>query len=212
MRVPKWLIPVICVIAALVVGVATSIIGAHFASTTTTEVAAKTEIDPVIAPAATGLTTAQVKALLASKTPLSSPKVGNKRVTLPGALPKASALSREVARIAAGGQPGGAASTTDSIASPSPTPVPSSSTVGVEAYDPPTTSDDPCATAEGPAPTGCPDGLHSAIFADTAPPALRSAIAVFDPCAEPRPFTPIPRAVASMSPFWLQRTGRPAWM
>ncbi len=177
MNVPKWLIPVISIVAAVALGVSMAFVGANFASRTTTEVAAKTEVDPVIAPAATGLSSAEIKQLLASKTPLSSPKIGNKRVTLPGGLPAKTPLQREVERLAAGGAPGapGAAAAADTTSTPSPAP-------GVVPYvpTPAPANDDPCATTDGTPPSGCPDGLHSRIFADTMPPPLNFVSTPFD--------------------------------
>jgi hypothetical protein len=171
MNVPKWLIPVISVIAALALGVSMAFVGANFASKTTIDVAAKTEVDPVIAPAASGLSGAEVKALLASTTPVVSPEIGNERVTLPGVLPAKSAVEREVERLAGGGQLGAASS-------PSPSPAP-----GVVPYvpTPAPANDDPCATTDGSTPEGCPGGLHSRIFADTMPPRLNFVATPFDP-------------------------------
>jgi hypothetical protein len=162
MNVPKWLIPVVSVVAALAVAVSMGFVGANFASKTTTEVAAKTEIVPVIGPAAAGVTTDQAKALLSGNTQLTSPKIGNKRVTLPGALPSTTPLQREVERIADGG-----ATTSTPTPSPSPSPL-----VVPYVPEPSNTDDDPCAPVDTKIPIGCPGGLHSAIFADSAPPAL----------------------------------------
>ena len=80
------------------------------------------------------------------------------------------------------------------------------------------TADDPCSTTDGSTPEGCPDGLHSAIFALTAAPEFEIELYPFSPeCGtEPLPDRStlqvrVPMLVDPTTPepfdFWLERVG-----
>jgi hypothetical protein len=182
MTIPKWLLPVISVVAAVAVGVALSIVGAHFASKQVADHPATTEKLPVLEPVASGpLTKAAVKLASAGKLPVSK-VTGQATVVRPGASLGSTGLQQAVRRIADGHASGDGTDTpagsSTATSSPTATPAPTTGSPSGSGDNP--TSDDPCSPASRNPPAGCPDGtLQGAIFADTIPPALDFTIEPF---------------------------------
>lgn len=194
MTIPKWLLPVISVIAAVAVGVALAIVGTNFASKVVADHPASTEKLPVLGPVATGaVTSSQVKLASAGKLPASK-VTGQATVVTPGASLSSTGLQQAVRRIADGHASGDGPNTpaSGSGSTPTPTPTPDASPAPSGSSDP-QKADDPCAPPSGNPPAGCPDGtLHGAIFADTMPPQPDFTIQPFtSPCAT-APINPQP--------------------
>jgi hypothetical protein len=178
MNVPKWLIPVISVIASLALGVAMAFVGASFASKRVVETAAGSTTAQVIQPVATGLTNQEIADLSSNGKLPASPITGTVQVSLPGGRSVKPPLDREVDLVASGGS--GSSSPT-----PTSTALPDASSVGVTPYPSGQSglvAIDPCATGSG-GPASCPNGLRSVILSLTAPPAPEFTIVPFEaPC------------------------------
>jgi hypothetical protein len=182
MIIPKWLLPLVAVIAAVSVGVALAFVGSSLASKQVIEQSSGTTTAQVIQPIATGLDAAALAALESSGQNSTSPVTGNVEVALPAVESVRPALNREVDRIAAGSPSASDASSSTE----SPTPLPDASSVGVTPYVPDETgpvASDPCAPQGGASPPSCPTGLRSVILGLTAQPAADFTIVAFAaPC------------------------------
>jgi hypothetical protein len=154
MTVPKWLIPLLAVIAAVAVGVAATLIGLRFAPVETVTTQPATEIVPVLTPIAEG-----------EEPPADTP--GDDEPDAPVVVSEVAA-EREVTVPAA--------PTGDDPADPSllfffdelmawP-----DALLGLISFgdDDRSDGDDPCAPREGEPAVGCPGGLRSTILSDTA--------------------------------------------
>jgi hypothetical protein len=202
MNVPKWLIPVISIVAALAVGIAAVLIGIQFAASVVAEHPAIPEVAPVIAPIAVGLTDEQTQSLIDSGDAPGSSIVGSRLVTPPSDLPASGTDAAIFHEITVSGS-GAAADESNGADSLAGTPEP--------------TADDPCSTTDGSTPDGCPDGLHSAIFALTGAPALAVTIHPFTaPCGtEPVPLNAagtrvnVPVLISPTAPATLDIAVRP---
>lgn len=192
MQVPKWLIPVISVVAALAVGVALAFVGANFAPSQTVDKTAKTTVVPVLAPVASGLSQADTQKLFASHKAGKSQVIGQETVSEPLSKPSTSAFRLAVQQAADG---------TGSSSTPSPEP---SSPTGAEPNPAPAspagstgTSNDSCAPVDQKIPMGCPGGLRSRIYGLLEPPALDFTMQPFTaPCpTSPTPLVRNPDAV-----------------
>jgi hypothetical protein len=148
-RLPRWARPAIGVAAAVLLGLAGILVGAQFASP-----AAATTVDATIL-APTAIDGVPVGGVDPSGLGLSE-GVGVAGVA-PAGSADASELPADIADAAAGLEDAGG---TDGTGAPASGPGGGG-------------ADDPCAPADGSTPDGCPDGLHSTILADTAPPELR---------------------------------------
>jgi hypothetical protein len=154
MTVPKWLIPLLAVIAAVAVGVAATLIGLRFAPVETVTMRPTTEIVPVLAPIAEG-----------DEAPVAPDDAAEPDA--PVAVSEAAA-EREVTVPAT--------PTGDAAVDPSllfffdelmawPDALLGLINFGDEGR---AEGDDPCAPREGEPAVGCPDGLRSTILSDTA--------------------------------------------
>lgn len=156
MTIPKWLLPVISIVAAIAVAASAVLIGMHFASPSDTTVAAPTVVAPVLGPVDPSVALSAVADKDGNLS--SSPVLGSRTVTAPGTFPVGtvpSDIAQQVADLAAADNPG---DPTDPALLPADNPAP----VG-----------DPCSPADGSdPPAGCPGGLHSVILHDIALPPL----------------------------------------
>ncbi|MEO8094140.1 MAG: hypothetical protein ABI632_04310 [Pseudolysinimonas sp.] len=170
MRIPKWLIPVIAIVAGLAIGVAAAFIGGRLTAPKP-ESAPKVISVPILAPTAVGGT--PTSSLLNPDGINVSNQLGTGDVAAPGSGaigPVDATVQAEIDALnAAGGvDPGDA-----------------DSALAGAADDAPAPADDPCSPADGSdPPADCPGGLHSAIFADTAPPALTAWVYFRPPATE----------------------------
>jgi hypothetical protein len=146
MTIPKWLLPVLSVVAALAVGVATTLIGMRFASTDVQSSPSKTVTAPLYAPVADGQK--------------DSAQIGTQTGTLPGTSGSPISGSRQqlINDVLHASDPGATIRerTTGSSSDGSDTPAPATS---------PAPAGDDCSPTSGEPPAGCPDGIHGAIFA-----------------------------------------------
>lgn len=182
MTVPKWLLPVIAVVAAVAVGVSLAIVGVNFASKQVAARPAGTVTLPVLAPVASGLSAKSAASQAAAgKLPVSK-VTGQTTVVSSGASLGSTGLQQAIRRVADGHASGDGADTPASSSSSTSTPEPTSSPSGPSGDGGSTTANDPCSPTDEKIPVGCPDGtLHGAIFADTIPPDLDFSIAPFAP-------------------------------
>jgi hypothetical protein len=145
---PKFLRPVIGIVAAIAVALAAVLIGMQFAMAKPIA----TETAPILAP----ISVDGVRTASAPGDGRFSPVVGEGTIVTPGqddATPVGEQVQNQIDALneADGADPADAAETiADSGGS-----------------DPSLGSDDPCSPETGEPPADCPDGLHSAIFADT---------------------------------------------
>lgn len=158
MTIPKWLLPVLSIVAALAVGVAATLLGMRFASADVQSSPSKTSTAPLYAPVTgSGL----------------SPAVGTQTGTLPGSSPTPMTGARQqlindvlhspdpAATIREETTGGSAGSGGESGSAPAPAP-----------------AADPCSPSSGEPPAGCPAGVHGAIYAShMIPPFWLNAIA-----------------------------------
>lgn len=164
MTIPKWLLPTLSIVAALAVGVALFLVGNRFAAPETIYKAVGTKVVPVLEPAASGVTPDQAKSLRDSGKLGLSPVSGLSTVSTVAHSPSSAGIQEEVQQVASeGGSPNGS--------TPAPTPTPIGTTYHLIPAPTPTTppAADPCAPVDTKIPIGCPPGLHSHIYADTAP-------------------------------------------
>ena len=145
MTIPKWLLPVISVVAALAVGVAATLIGMQFASHQVQTSATQTVTAPVYAPVEPGQKLSAV--------------VGQHTGTLPGTSGSPVSGSRQqlIDDVLHSADPGETIhrETTDGASgTPAPGTTPSTGTTG-----------DDCSPSSGEPPAGCPSGIHGAVFA-----------------------------------------------
>ncbi|MEO8094831.1 MAG: hypothetical protein ABI632_07860 [Pseudolysinimonas sp.] len=163
MTIPKWLLPVIGVIAAIAVGIAAALIGMRFTAPTTPVLT--TETAPVIAPADP-----------AGDDPYAvSQTVGAADIVTPG--------QPGIDEIDAGSQ-----ATIDALDAADGYPVPGTSDAPpadepapAAADDPaaPLAADDPCSSSDPPA--DCPVGVTGIVLADTRVPEETTLVVVVDP-------------------------------
>ncbi|MEP6842192.1 MAG: hypothetical protein ABJA11_01640 [Pseudolysinimonas sp.] len=153
MTIPKWLLPVICVVAALAVGVAATLIGMRFATRTPT-VALKTESVPILAPTGPTATDTGTDPYAVSGA------VGSATIVTPGQKGATRVDSGAQARIDGYNAPG---LIDPAVAVGTPTPAPASGSS--DSGGAPLPADDPCATATPP--SSCPAGVSSTVLADT---------------------------------------------
>lgn len=146
MIIPKWLLPVLSIVAALAVGVAATLIGMRFASTDVHTSASKTVTAPLYAPVVDGQK--------------DSAQIGTHTGTLPGTNGSPISGSRQqlINDVLHSSDPGETIrhETTGSSSDGSATPAPAAS---------PAPAGDDCSPSSGEPPAGCPDGIHGAIFA-----------------------------------------------
>ncbi|MEP6481915.1 MAG: hypothetical protein ABJA94_07910 [Rhodoglobus sp.] len=153
MTIPKWLLPVIAVVAALAIGVAGLLVGSKFAVPTQTTVAAPTVLAPVLGP---------IDPSVAVTADSSSPELGSRTVTKPGTFPVGTIPSDINAKL------DGLAAADDPSDPSDPALLPGSD---------PSPGGDPCSPADGSAPPAdCPGGLHSVILHTIALPALTVSV------------------------------------
>ncbi len=162
MTIPKWLLPVLAIVAAIAVGVAATLIGLRFQPQETVETAQA----PITAPLLSPLTPTDNSDPESGFVRALSDTQGTLDVAAPGTvLPDD--LDLEAALDAFAGSSDPSAELT-AIAEES------------GSDDPPPTGD-VCAPAEGDAPEGCPEGLRGAIFALVSPPDFRVSGQPFPP-------------------------------
>jgi len=162
MTIPKWLLPVISIVAALAVGVAATLIGMRFASHDVQTSATKTVTAPVYAPVEPGQKLSRV--------------VGEHTGTLPGTSGSPVSGSRQQLIHDVLHSPDPAAtirrettgSGSDSGTSGAPGTSPSTGTTG-----------DGCSPSSGEPPAGCPDGIHGAIYASHMTPSFWMNVLAF---------------------------------
>lgn len=148
MTIPKWLVPVLSIVAALAVGVAATVIGMRFASTDVQTSASQTRTAPLYAPVADGQT--------------DSAQVGTQTGTLPGTdgSPISGSRQQLINDVLKSADPAQTirdeTTGTSSSGSGSAAPTPATS---------PAPAGDDCSPSSGEPPAGCPDGIHGAIFA-----------------------------------------------
>ncbi len=146
MTIPKWLLPVLTIVAALAVGVAATLIGMRFASTDVQRSASKTATAPLYAPVSDGQK--------------DSPQIGVQTGTLPGTggSPISGSRQQLIHDVLRSPDPRETIreGTTGSSSEGSATPAPATS---------PAPAGDDCSPVSGEPPAGCPDGIHGAIFA-----------------------------------------------
>ncbi len=152
MTIPKWLLPVISIVAALAVGVAATLIGMRFASHQVQATASKTVTAPIYAPVEPGQKLSAV--------------VGEHTGTLPGTSgsPVNGSRRQLINDVLHSADPGETIrrETTDGSGTGS---GPSGSS-GAPGTSPSTgTTGDDCSPSSGEPPSGCPSGIHGAVFA-----------------------------------------------
>ncbi|HEU0207319.1 MAG TPA: hypothetical protein VFQ74_11590 [Pseudolysinimonas sp.] len=153
MTIPKWLLPVIAIVAGLAVATAATLIGMRFATPTAT-VPLKTETVPILAPTGPAATDTGTDPYAVSGA------VGSAEIVSPGqrgATVVDARSQQTIDRYNATGviDPGAG------YVTPAPAAAGSSSDTGPA----PLPADDPCASSSPP--SGCPDGIHSVVIADT---------------------------------------------
>ena len=137
MTVPKWLVPLISVVAAIAIAIASVLIGMRFATHQLDSSPAGTQTVPILAPIASG-----DEALPEDP----SQAVGEQVVNRVGTSDENPVLRAVIDEIAAASDP---ASTIEEIGAEDP----------AEAA-----SGDPCAPVEGESPADCPEGLHGTVL------------------------------------------------
>ena len=146
MTIPKWLLPVLSIVAALAVGVAATLIGMRFASTNVQSSPSKTVTAPLYAPVSDGQKDSQ--------------RIGTQTGTVPGTdgSPISGSRQQLINDVLHSSDPGETIrhETTGSSSDGSATPAPATS---------PAPAGDDCSPSSGEPPAGCPDGIHGAIFA-----------------------------------------------
>ncbi|TAL42519.1 MAG: hypothetical protein EPN91_08045 [Salinibacterium sp.] len=153
MTTPRWFVPLISTVAALAVAVAATLIGMQFAPAPSAQTQSVLVLEPVSLGADGKPITDGDPATL--DTSFSN---GTTEIVTPGAGNAGDIGAAAQARIAAlDASDGDPASARQAVADS-----PEGSTPA-----------DPCAPEDGSSPEDCPEGLHSAIFADTAPEPLR---------------------------------------
>lgn len=158
MTVPKWLIPVLAVVAALAVGVAAVFIGFRFATAQAVPVAAPTITAPVLAPVDPA--SALASDLGSDGTVSASPIAGLRSVTDPDSV-GADAVPPDIVDAV------GALAASDD---------PGSDPAALAAADSAGSGGDPCAPSDGSTPPAdCPPGLMSTVLHDIALPAFMVA-------------------------------------
>jgi len=150
MTIPKWLLPVIAIVAALAVGVAAALVGARFASTQVSAHPGTQKSVPMIAPVAGGQK--------------SSPIVGSTLISEPGTAggdPISSSQRALIDAVISSPNPGHTIDViTGGAGADSGTPAGEAPSTGA-------TSDDPCSPTDGSAPpSGCPSGITGIIPID----------------------------------------------
>lgn len=154
MTVPKWLIPVLAVIAAVAVGVAATLIGQRFAPVETVTTQPATEIVPVLTPIAAGdEPPADVPADAEPDAPVVvSVATAEREVTVPASPSSDDAVDPSLLFFL-----------DELMAWPD-------ALLGLINFgdDERSDGDDPCAPRDGEPDAGCPDGLRSTILSDTA--------------------------------------------
>ncbi len=154
MTIPKWLLPVFAIVAAIAVGVAATLIGLRFQPQETVAIAPELINAPVLAP----LTPVDNNDPDSGFVWGLSDTVGSVDVAAPGTvLPDDFDLEDALDRYAEASDPGAELEV-----------------IGDEAEaDTPLPAGDSCAPVDGEAPEGCPPGLMGAIFALVSPPEFR---------------------------------------
>ncbi len=148
MTIPKWLLPVISIVAALAVGVAATLIGMRFASHDVQTLATKPVTAPLFAPVEPGQKSSSV--------------VGQYTGTLPGTSGSPISGSRQqlIHDVLHSADP--AATIRDETTGGSSG---SSGTPGAGTSPSTGTTGDDCSPSSGEPPAGCPDGIHGAVYA-----------------------------------------------
>ncbi|MES1169594.1 MAG: hypothetical protein ABUL47_02780, partial [Leifsonia sp.] len=151
MTIPKWLIPVISIVAALALGVAATLIGMRFASVDVHSSASKTVTAPLYAPVADGQS--------------DSAQIGTRTGTLPGTdgSPISGSRRQLIKDVLRSPDPAGTIRTETTGDGSSGSGDGSAPATGSPAAS--GASDDDCSPTSGEPPAGCPDGIHGAIFA-----------------------------------------------
>jgi|GEM_PF-2728283 len=146
MTIPKWLLPVLSIVAALAVGTAATLIGMRFASVDVQSSPSKSVTAPLYAPVSDGQK--------------NSSQIGTHTGTLPGTdgSPISGSRQQLINDVLHASDPGEAIrrATTGDSSDGSAAPAPATS---------PAPAGDDCSPASGAPPAGCPDGIHGAIFA-----------------------------------------------
>lgn len=157
MTVPKWLIPVMAVIAAAAVAVAASLFATRFAPVETVATQPESQIVPVLAPIATG-DEAPPAAAPAEDTPAAEDEGA-------GLIVSEAVAEREVAVPLSGEADEATFHYFMGLLEGWP-----DALFGLINLDDDSRADgdDPCSPAEGTPPADCPEGLRGAIFSDTA--------------------------------------------
>jgi len=159
MIIPKWLLPLISIVAALAVGVAATLIGMQFASHQVHAAPSKTVTAPVFAPVEPGQKVSSIVGTHTGTEPgtSGSPVSATRQQLIHDVLHSADPAAT-IRRETAGGTSG---------SSPAPAASPSTGTTG-----------DACSPSSGEPPAGCPDGIHGAVFAShMIPPFWMNALA-----------------------------------
>jgi hypothetical protein len=150
MIIPKWLLPLISIVAALAVGVAATLIGMQFASHQVHATPSKTVTAPVFAPVEPGQKLSSVVGQYTGALPgtSGSPISGSRQQLIHDVLHSAdpAATIRD--------------ETTGDGADSSP-----SGTPGADSSPSTGTTGDDCSPSSGEPPAGCPSGIHGAVFA-----------------------------------------------
>ena len=153
MTIPKWLLPVIAIVAGLAVATASTLIGMRFASPTATA-PLKTETVPILAPTGPSATDAGTDPYAVSGA------VGAAEIVSPGQR-GATVVGADSQRTIDGYNATGVLDPGVGYVAPAPGAAGSASDTGLA----PLPADDPCASSSPP--SGCPDGIHSVVIADT---------------------------------------------
>jgi hypothetical protein len=156
MNVPKWLIPVLAVIAAAAVAVAATLFATRFAPVETIASPPETQIVPVLAPIATG-----------DEPPAVAPAEGTPEAEDEGAglIVSGAVAEREVAVPLSGDADEATFHYFMGLLGEWPDVL--FGLINLDG-DSRADGDDPCSPAEGDPPADCPEGLRGAIFSDTA--------------------------------------------
>jgi hypothetical protein len=161
MTIPKWLLPVLSIVAALAVGVAATLIGMRFASAEVHASPSKTSTAPLYGPLAEG--------------EADSPQIGTGTGTLPGTdgSPVSGSRRHLIDEVLRSSDPGGTvrAATTGSDSTGS-SAGSSGGSAPAGSPAPGGSAGDACSPPSGEPPAGCPDGIHGAIFASHMTPPL----------------------------------------
>jgi len=147
MIIPKWLLPVLSIVAALAVGVAATLLGMQFASHQVQASPSKPVTAPVFAPVEPGQNLSSIVGTQTGTEPgtSGSPVSATRQQLIHDVLHSADPAAT-IRRETTGGGTGGTSGT--------PATTPSTDTTG-----------DACSPPSGEPPAGCPDGIHGAVFA-----------------------------------------------